>query len=425
MAAVEKATGAKYVKHPKVRISTPQDLLPILHHELDEVLSAQADAATIDAQLSLMTHMLLAKYEPGADVVHVVPGNAALVAKLLNRPAIESEPVLRVILAHEATHALDFQRFGLEAERQKRKTTDGQQAFGATIEGHAQIVARAISDAWGIRDAFDLYVDCISEVPPGTEGAAKLVAQTMATQVGFAYHQGLAFFDAVKESRGVEGMEAALRTPPVSPREIEHPELWLHPESAPKEPSLDDLLLPLKALVEKTGLPARELSLLEASLAPQFAMLPPEQREHAFDGYEESRLVTASSADQNHMLTACLMRFATADAAAHFEGIEWSMQKIKDDHMSTGSIRITRSSYEKGVGKDRARQGFEATKTVAVGSQSVTVTTAIAREGRYVLELTNVAAPNVDEEASAAAIDETLDGLAQADTGTEAAGTPR
>ncbi len=137
-----------------------------------------------------------------------------------------------MVLAHELTHALQDQHFGLDTGRADVGEDDAQLAERAVYEGDATIAGYA-TIVGGIR-------------PSGVAGlAAKLealegqmahdypdVPALVRESIVFQYVAGVNFVSWAFEKAGWEGVNALLARPPRSTEQILHPEKYfVHPEN--------------------------------------------------------------------------------------------------------------------------------------------------------------------------------------------------
>ncbi len=394
--AVEKATGAAFPKRPTVRLSTSEEVGKIARAELAPVFKAMGIEEALDKAVDMVAAGAVAKYEPATHVIHVVPDVATKLAKAIGDPVLETEECLRVILAHEATHAIDYPRYGWEKVRDSRTTQEGLKAFGAMVEGHAQLVAEEVAKSWGLEPAFAAYTRSITALPPIEDPTLRQVAQALVAEVGFGYVQGHAFLRAVKAARGAEGVEAALSDPPAGTRVIEHPEAWLNPGKEPEGPDLAALLDGMRYLVAGPGWTVQEDRVLEATLRTQLTGLPEEARASALDGYDDGRLLAGSRSDDGSQLQLVAMRFRTADAAKAWLAVERRLSEGKDEAMKAGMIRIVSATYAEGTGPGGAIAGYACEKTMDIAGDERRVLVQLALLDRVVLEVVDVFVPGVD-----------------------------
>ena len=118
---------------------------------------------------------------------------------------------LEGVLLHELVHALQDQRFDLDATRKRLgEAEEAAEAFSALIEGEAML---AVVELLGYD--FEKHARRAQ-----TDGAAR-------TGALFVYGDGLRFIRAVRASQGWEGVDASFRAPPRTREQILDPAGYL------------------------------------------------------------------------------------------------------------------------------------------------------------------------------------------------------
>ena len=149
----------------------------------------------------------------------------------------EPSPLERITLAHELTHAIDDQRFGLEkldvlaAECRDEEAT----AAIALVEGNATFFMLR----WA-----QTYLTPEEQVEVGVEAALQDtstgdIPPFVLRLQAFSYDQGLRFVTALSSQGGVEAIDEAFLDPPVSTEQVIHPERY--PNDAPTPVDVPDL----------------------------------------------------------------------------------------------------------------------------------------------------------------------------------------
>ncbi len=149
------------------------------------------------------------------DQIHICRANMARqVAEGDSRTLLTSEG-LRLLLVHEAAHALDQERFPLEYNGRKRD--DARVVCDAVREGHAQHVTRRVAAMWGLGHAFRAFrrmLEC-PRYPDTTSWHYR------------AYIQGQDFMDEVYFWGGRPAVDATLQRPPEAIEDFASPQRWL------------------------------------------------------------------------------------------------------------------------------------------------------------------------------------------------------
>ncbi len=156
---------------------------------------------------------------------------------LISDSAAASEPLAKVILAHEYTHALQDQHFGLSTFLDPG-AAGSRQARLALVEGDATMVMAMYLD----QDMTLEEQEAVAELAamPGMELSTDVpVYLQMSSQ--FTYLNGLEFVRALWEEEGWEGVNRAYEDPPASTEQIMHPRKYFRHRDDPVEVALPDL----------------------------------------------------------------------------------------------------------------------------------------------------------------------------------------
>lgn len=143
-------------------------------------------------------------------------------------------PLTRVTLAHELTHALDDQHFGLD--RPELDGLDGEEAFGFLVlsEGSAEHVAHRYEDELSAEDRERLD-DEMLDFAAGME--LDDVPLELLLVVQLPYVVGPELVDAILAADGREGLDAAFADPPVTSEEALEPSAYLEGETTRTVPT--------------------------------------------------------------------------------------------------------------------------------------------------------------------------------------------
>lgn len=414
-AAVEAECGETYVTRPTLKTSTREEIEAVVRREAGPALEKmpKEQAEQVSKMISLVAGLLLAKYEPDSRLVHVVPENVARLAKQLDSPGLLDADVLRIVLVHEAVHALDFQRHPDLLQMLELVPTDQvRQALNAVAEGHAQFVAERVALAWGLEPAFQTFTGTITKEVPIASEVMRVLARTIAAEAEFAYLRGHDFFRAVHARKGQEGVRAVLEAPPRKTRVIERPELWLDPP-AEEEVDLEAALAPVRAALAEGGWPPQGVRVLDAQLKVQIEMLPEAEREEAVRGYEDGFVAVGSQGGGSALASIALLRFADEERAEAWMAVERRINEIKDERMKEGPIRVKESAYESPEREDGIRV-LIVRKVMVIPGSEMTVESRVYAVSRFVLEQVVVNVPEDLAKALGEAVEKVLLDLAAA-----------
>lgn len=131
----------------------------------------------------------------------------------------KATPGVQAVLAHELTHALDDQWFGLHRPGLDKSNQELGLAFTALSEG----------DAERTRTAFEAKLSSADKAAATKEensGGTPKVPQIVLQIIGFPYAAGPDFIDALVKHGGIAALNSAFRKPPVSSEQILIPDRY-------------------------------------------------------------------------------------------------------------------------------------------------------------------------------------------------------
>jgi len=131
-----------------------------------------------------------------------------------------------LVLAHELTHALQDQHFGLDVGRSNLGEDDAQLARHAVYEGDATLAGFAVV-LGGIRPkAAVALAGKLENVPSQLARAYPDIPAAIRETLIFQYVAGVNFMSWAYQRAGWEGVNALLSRPPLSTEQILHPEKY-------------------------------------------------------------------------------------------------------------------------------------------------------------------------------------------------------
>ena len=149
----------------------------------------------------------------------------------------ELRPLDKTTYAHEFTHALQDQHYGLEALDPEENSDDASLAVTALIEGDAMLVQEQYM--LGFLDSDELF-EMLSDLTEAEFSVLDSVPAVVREQLMFPYDAGLLFAKRIYQEGGYEALNDAYLHPPLSTEQILHPDKYLSGE-APLEVSLPPL----------------------------------------------------------------------------------------------------------------------------------------------------------------------------------------
>lgn len=391
---VEEIEGQTFKSRPTVRISSSEEVATAIVSEFEKMPESFIAADQREPLAKMVSGLLMAKYEPAKNLVHIVPSAIALIEKA--QPNLEKlgEDHLRVLLAHEVTHAMDFVRYDIMGLRAKLTDNDAQQALNAVVEGHAQFIAEEAAKRWKIMPAFERLTAAIVGSPEdeGTDTEKAIRAAALA-EIRFAYGQGHDFFRAIAKAGGSEAVDRALREPPARSKMIEQPALWLDPKGAAPEVDLKSIVTSLSWLAPSKGWATQDARVLDAALRSQSLRLPEDRRGEWLKGFKDAHLWQAQDPATGARVVAVLLHFGSeADATLFVELDRIVVEGAKEQPgMTMETLEIS-----DGVGPEKSLPGFFMHRIVKVMGQTLAMRQVVMRHKAFAIEMLVINAKQIE-----------------------------
>lgn len=158
---------------------------------------------------------LLGVYDHVDDVLYVVPSNVRAVLAAFDLDERHFEPFVKLVVAHELTHALQDQEIDLTSPPPWGHTPDGWQAYEATVEGHAVFVQELVGSALGIDDtSVEISRMLAAGAVPVEAPWLADVSRTVAVLFEEIYLGGRDFIAHHHGATGMDGVWGILAAPP-------------------------------------------------------------------------------------------------------------------------------------------------------------------------------------------------------------------
>ena len=154
---VEEFAERRFRVKPDVRVGDRGALTDALTRNLYAQLRRQMPYADenevwslVGWQASILAPAMLGVYDQEQRVVHLAPTNVNPIMRFAEVDPRHLEPIVKIIIAHELTHALQDQQVDLRARLWNLEDPQEVEAFSATIEGHAVFVADRVGERLGL-----------------------------------------------------------------------------------------------------------------------------------------------------------------------------------------------------------------------------------------------------------------------------------
>jgi hypothetical protein len=181
-------------------------------------------------ELKLMRQQVAGFYDPAAKVMVEVRGKNVLGSNLAGRSVFSAE----LLQAHELTHALQDQHFGLDKMLQQVKHNDDEEiAIHSVIEGDATLAGLAYVAGGMTAEEEKRIVDHFATVPDNFEPEASGTPLALSIPLMFQYTHGTRFVAEAWQRGGWAAVDALYRDPPRSSQEIMEPALYFDHRTPP------------------------------------------------------------------------------------------------------------------------------------------------------------------------------------------------
>lgn len=356
--AVERLCGAKFQRRPTpIAVSETEFVDGFVDHEDPARVSLGLEEDD-EAAARELAESAWAFYDPKRHTIVFRRGRLLEVASEAAFTSAERLGILRLLFVHEATHALDFERFRLGSREMARPDLEARFALAAVVEGHAEWAAERAAAEWGISALFDRAFS-----PAGWPGEKDpwmfLTSKPIRPDWAFRYAAGLEFVRAVHAARGIAGVERVLSDPPRSTRAIAMPDTWLDPERDRGGPDTQGAAAAIFSALSDPAWQAFSMRLtpgaaswLRDSLESLHVPRPPPSE-------EEGHAVVGSVPYGSETVLLALFPFPSEGAAREYLTRARSAQRERDADWMLGGLCVPSSREEAdGAGTGRREEGF-------------------------------------------------------------------
>ncbi len=367
--AVERATGATFTERPRIEPSSQDEIERILNQ------GAEGERGMLESTPDA-TRAFFAYFEPLSRTIHLVPEALVAVARAAGDPALLSDDVLRSILVHEATHALDFERFPVRWVLACCSASDERLAIEAVLEGHAQLVAEQVAKERDASGAFERLTHLYTGRVGGEDGGM------VDPEAAFTYVQGHRFAREILDTKGRAALEALLRDPPCETRVIDRPELAMDPLLKSREPDLQAVLELFRSFVTRPGWEVSKWRLLGPT-APSLGGEEGDER-----SYLDNHGLYGGTEDGMRYVNVFL---ASTPSKEEAEALVAALRAV-DEGRDREAAWLPAERTE-GTGTDGGLPGFTSRRRARRGGAATDLMLHVARVGNVVVEYTSYGVP--------------------------------
>ncbi|MHB0939324.1 MAG: stalk domain-containing protein [Armatimonadota bacterium] len=388
---VEGVAGRKFTTTPAVRLAKRRELVPVMATEMAPLY--RNTFGNDEMEVHSLARMgaksgapaVLGKYGLKDQALYLLPGNIAPIEHAAKISPMHREALIKLIIAHELTHALQDQVVDLEAQMAKAGTLEKMLACSAIAEGFAVYVQDGVAEklkaSSTAREMARMLAIAITPSGPtmflGQSGSMQSFREI--------YLGGRDFIDWQVQRNGLETAWQILASPPVKTSVILHPERYAG-DARPEvdlTPVLREAVLKLGAVKKKM----LTLELGEITLREFFALLEAQERDGFTAGLDQFYL----SAGQTEEADNVMLMLATFNDQAQLEPFAKAIEKLVYQQFRYQKVTGDKQSPLEGITADFTRK-----RVIAAGDQRLTIVS--AGRGKLLLILALDSSTKTDKE---------------------------
>jgi len=345
---VEQVTCCPFTKLPPVKLVTRAEMVPILAADLRPQLQAQMPEQPPAQVEKLATNtaeemacILLGKYGFASKTLYLLPGNLLPLMQLAKVKPAEQTDILRLIIAHELTHALQDQQVDLSAHiAAAAASPDRLMAYNAVMEGHAMLVQEKVGKLLKLEDVAQEFADkLVGGVPELEDPLLSMMAKVQQQVYTDIYLGGRDFMSWQAQHDNTAAVWRMLANPPATTAMIFHPERY-----APGLPRGRDYAAVLQRLDDHLGAQpwriVRNMELGEMALRSTYAGVPEKTRTALLGNIDHTQSLQCSTGKVVASVTLMTLRDGT-QAGQMIDQLEAvareNIAKLRDSAMATVS----------------------------------------------------------------------------------------
>ncbi|MGH7842940.1 MAG: hypothetical protein ACREQD_11110, partial [Candidatus Binataceae bacterium] len=183
-------------------------------------------------QIKLMREQVAGFYDPHDKVMVEVRGMGVLGGAFVDHSGAGGE----LLYAHELTHALQDQHFGLEPMMERAKNNDDEEiALHSVMEGDATLAGLGYVAGGLTSQAADRIVAQLGALDAGAEAESDGAPLALRAPMMFQYSAGARFVAEAWKRGGWSAVDALYRDPPLSSQQIIEPSLYFDHRTLPRK----------------------------------------------------------------------------------------------------------------------------------------------------------------------------------------------
>jgi hypothetical protein len=391
---VERVLGRQFKAKPQFKLtdragaaeSLARDFVPQFKNLAPHLSDMEVEASARNEARKLAP-ALLGKYGMRDKILYLLPRNVAGLLAAAKVDPMQLKAIVKLVVAHELTHALQDQEVDLVKAMSRIRNGDESQAYSSLMEGQAVFVQDRVGEMLGLNDA---VVDFSRMLSAGAikrdDPAVELLSHARAALYEEVYLGGQRFVAYYVEHGGMAKVWTIFERPPTESAMIAKPALYSEAPRVMRD--YTQVLLGIDRDFGNRDWKVQNITLGQANLRAAYASLDPQKRDELLDQIEASQAIIAVDQPAGMMgnVSLIVMRDSsfTRTGAGYLE--EYTRSMIKK--IQAGSaVKITDAKFEdfNGIKADVA---YKVTFVIqAPGERKINEQVVRIARGKYLFEL--------------------------------------
>ncbi len=387
---IERVMGRRFKSIPPIVVDDAEavarifaaDLEPTFRQANPEIPEAEMSEAVL-AEARQKLPEILGKYGLKVHKLGLMPSHLGPTMSRFHLDSKYGPGIMRLLIAHELTHALQSQYVDLLGLLTRSVTEDATGACTAVVEGQAMFVQERVAQVLKLGAAAEQYNTIFSLGHVDPEDAD---ARDLAVYQEFIYMAGRRFVEYWYKKGGAARLWEILAHPPLVTSMISRPETYS--PTLPKRPDLSKAFSPLAAgFSDKWTIEEHDLGEIHLRAIHAATEKP------AVDRFVESLVAArAFSAQSEDGGEAQVILFVVQDGKAALRAVEFLAASIRQEmkaHEEDGTGRVKESSETKFTAAPcDASRGYTLVLVDANDQQVLDKRVLVVARGTVVLQLT-------------------------------------
>lgn len=363
---IEKHAGKKFVKVPQVKIIDRKGMTKILSEEFESQFKNMYSQASNEElhimaskQAAAFSTTLLGKYSIFEKTVYLMPKNIKPLFTLLNVDQENLKPLIKVVIAHELTHALQNQEINLQ-KLFSLNNIDAMQAYNATIEGHAVFVSELVARELGIENA---AIELARMLSAGAINIDDPLMDTVNKTVSAVYEEvylgGKKFIEYHYQQGGNIRLWKILNTPPTRTSMIANPATYSFEQNKTKKLDYSAVFKEFNTQLTEEKWLTQNIEVGTMLLKAAFVKLDKVVQDELLNNIEHVQSLMAQKQDGQQTISVALIVFKSEGFGLKYLDITDNLMKNNVQELKASKMYDVKNYYFSnftGIQSDAARR---------------------------------------------------------------------